>query len=190
MNTDTLFLFESFYESHPELFREGPLLIAGVKTSREVAISQRFTQLGQKVLIAEPWMENAKIAKRLHPHAEVLVQPVETMFSHVGVKALPNGDDIRTFVWLQGPEHVATAEVKSLLRSLMETASLIVLEMPHGIHHQGPDGGNNYEEHVSHWFTRDFSDLGDGWTIYTSHDGRPCDEVQENRHLLAVWRKP
>lgn len=179
-DTDTLFLFESFYEANLDAFVDGPLLIVGVKSSREVVVSERFRDLGHSVVIAEPWPPNVEIAKSFHPHAEVVG---ETAQATAGLHRF------RTVVWLQGVEHVETPVVKPLIRNLMQTVSLIVLEMPHGIHLQGPDGGNVHEKHVSHWFPRDFSDMGEGWSLFTSHDGVPGNDANESRHLLAVWKK-
>ncbi len=177
-DTDTLFLFESFYAANEDAFTDGPLLIVGVKSSREVDVSERFRDRGHDVVIAEPWPPNVEIAKNFHPHAEVVG---ETAQATAGLHRF------RTIVWLQGVEHVQTPVVKPLIRNFMQNASLIVLEMPHGIHLQGPDGGNVHEKHVSHWFLRDFSDMGEGWSLSSSHDGKTCNEANESRHLLAVW---
>lgn len=180
MNTNTLFLFESYYEENADKFSEGPLLIAGVKSTREVDVSLRFRGLGKHVVIAEPFAANTVIAEDLHPHAEVL---------GCSVLDVPNLERFRTVVWLQGPEHVELNAAKKFLSKLTATADLIVVEMPHGIHPQGADGGNDHEKHLSFWFPKDFDDLGPGWEVHCSHDGKPkhrpdCDD---NRHLFGVF---
>ncbi len=179
MNTDTRFLFESFYGENEELFRSGPLLIAGVKSSREVAVSKEVHAAGHQVVIAEPWPVNAKIAEQFHSHAEVLgceVQKVQDL------------ERFKSFVWLQGPEHVELSIAKGFFEKIQKTVDLIVLEMHHGIHVQGADGGNHHEIHVTHWLPQDFDDMDPGWVVHSSHEGLPGNEVGEVRHLLAIWK--
>ncbi len=175
-------LYESFYDDNIEQVKSGPLLIAGVKSRREVGISQRFRSLGQHVVIAEPFAANVTKARDLHHHAMVM---------HCAVQDVPDLSRFRTVVWLQGPEHVHMDVAKAFFREAMLTADLIVLEMPHGFHPQGADGGNPYEVHVSSWFPKDFDDMGTGWRISCSHDGKPKADPNSNnnRHLLAVWSR-
>lgn len=65
-----------------------------------------------------------------------------------------------TMFW-HGPEHLRIYEMRELIDKMKKyTKKYIVFATPNGIYEQGPEYGNPYERHKTHWTKEAFEFLG------------------------------
>jgi len=152
-------------------------MLVGVKSLREHFIYKESVDNGGTVFIAEPFAANYEFACANYPDAVVVHGTVQ--------EALALHPWMNNLVWLQGPEHVDKATAIGILEQQRVRGVWVVAEMPHGIHEQGPDGGNELERHVAYFYPHDFDPML--WGRAVGPENKPREESPTvNQHLL-VW---
>lgn len=159
------------------------VLLVGVKSTRERPFYDSARAFGGRVTIVEPFAPNARWARENYPEAEVHQNTVHEWLRVAGSAS------VTLAVWLQGPEHVAREEALYALNALrLDGRAGVIAEMPHGIHEQGPDGGNDYETHRGHLYPHDFDPAI--WQVAVGPTALPREQSpHQNVHLL-VWSRP
>lgn len=80
-----------------------------------------------------------------------------------------------------GPEHLARHEVAGVLYDIESiTDHLVVLGMPYGHYKQGPEYGNDHEQHLWDTYPRDMRRLG-----YKTHTLGKADDTLSN---MIAWK--
>jgi len=176
----TGYLAEHRFSSDLDVFNGAHLLIVGVKSHRELIFYQRAVDTGGRVTIVEPFAKNSAWARQTYPMASVHQITVQEYIS------TPEANSVTVVLWLQGPEHVDRVTALQVLERLSGHA-LVIAEMPHGVHEQGPDGGNPLETHRAYLYPADFD--SSKWNIAVGPKDLPREHSPtENQHLL-VWSR-
>lgn len=177
---DTGYLAERRFLSDLGFLDGATLLLVGVKTYREWPFHQHVIATGGRVMIVEPFTPNAEWATRAYPEAKVFQTTIQDFL------AVPHAEHPTVVIWLQGPEHVDKATALSILESLASRA-MVIAEMPHGIHEQGPDGGNPMETHRSYLYPSDFDESR--WNIAVGPKDLPREQSPDQNQHLLVWSR-
>lgn len=100
-------------------------------------------------------------------------------------------NDIRTFgaskmyevvMWWHGPEHVPKKDLPAILLRMSQYCSkYIIFACPNGVYEQGPEYGNQYEIHASHYTVQDFIDIG--------MEADAIGEPNKKQGNIIAWRK-
>jgi hypothetical protein len=176
---DTGYLAEKYFESTLHRFRQGKSLwLVGVKTTREHRYYQETIDHGGMVVIVEPFAANVEWSRPVYPAAEIFHGTIQS-----ALDTFFQPPDI--LIWLQGPEHVDKTIALGILERCRVHGTWVIAEMPHGIHEQGPDGGNELERHVSYLYPYDFDPTLWGRAVGPENKAREHSPTV-NQHLL-VW---
>jgi len=157
----------------PGLFAAGTLLYIGASIRRAQCLVD-LVAAGRRVTILEAWPANAE-HYRGRPGLEVVRGDVRALAS----LSLP-AEIYDAAFWWHGPEHVARAELATVLAGIERRARLVVLGCPWGVYPQSAIEGNRYEQHVAVLGPQDFGALG--YRVATL--GRAGDRADSN--VLAV----
>jgi hypothetical protein len=177
----TGYLLEHRFGGDLHLFDGAELLLIGIKSYREKPFYDRVIATGGRVVVVEPFASNAAWAAAEYPKAIVHQMLIEDFVSKPELRV-----GLTAAIWSQGPEHVEKATSLRILDDLA-TTMFVVAEMPHGIHEQGPDGGNPWETHRASFYPSDFPEAR--WFRAVGPEDLPREESPlVNQHLL-VWSR-
>ena len=170
-------------ENIPDLFggvgkptRYKSVLYVGANSRRQHFLPD-FIGMYERIVVIEIFEANAQYNRKKYAghNTEVITGDVRN------IKDLTSEKFDVCFFW-HGPEHLSSAETKSVLDRIESVTNyLIVLGMPHGRYDQGPEYGNDHEEHLQHLLPADMENLGYSASAF----GEP-DDRQGN---LLAWKR-
>jgi hypothetical protein len=83
-------------------------------------------------------------------------------------------------IWQDGPENLEMNEAKNLLKGMQKEFNIIVIATPNGFKEQGAYMENDNEANRSHWYAKDYEELGFKFAEY----------LPGNSGLIGFWINP
>lgn len=122
-----------------------------------------FLERNCNVSLIEIFEQNANAFPKEEYNVNVICDSVENFSKYVNKK-----DKSKNILyWSDGPEHLEMEVSKKLLEKAKEYFYLIIIQTPNGVYEQGEMYGNVHESHLSHWYDKDYQELG--FKVDTTH---------------------
>jgi len=139
----------------PDVYDYGTLLYVGghCHNDRGLQMADEFVKHNYTIDVIDIWKPNVKDMRQ---NLKYVYNVFYGDIRNFDFKAVYD-----VIMFWHGPEHLEKADIPVLLERLKKyAAKLIIFGCPYGYYEQGPEYGNPYETHRSHWDREDFVKLG------------------------------
>ena len=147
------------YNTEEERLKQLQRCIPDIFTFTDVLYIGGHLKYGRNVQIGRLF-ENIEIVEAFEGNVNELRQAGYKVY-HSDIMTWRPEKKYQVSMFWHGPEHLYDWQVPILIDKLKGcTTDLIVFATPFGVYDQGPEYGNDYETHRSHWRAADFEKLG------------------------------